>query len=38
MNSKVYNVFDLLGFPSLYDIVEDEADAIKKFEKEEAES
>jgi anti-sigma B factor antagonist len=38
MNSKVYNVFDLLGFPSLYDIVEDESDAIKKFEKEEAES
>lgn len=32
MNSKVYNVFDLLGFPSLYDILEDESDAIEKFE------
>lgn len=31
MNSKVYNVFDLLGFPSLYDILEDEDDAIEKF-------
>ncbi len=38
MNSKVYNVFDLLGFPSLYDILDDEADAIKKFENDEAES
>jgi anti-sigma B factor antagonist len=36
MNSKVYNVFDLLGFPSLYDILDDEADAIKKFENDEA--
>ena len=33
MNSKVYNVFDLLGFPTLYDILDDEKDAIKKFEK-----
>lgn len=32
MNSKVYNVFDLLGFPTLYDILEDEKDAIDKFE------
>ena len=31
MNSKVYNVFDLLGFPTLYDILEDEKDAIDKF-------
>lgn len=32
MNPKVYNVFDLLGFPTLYDIVQKEADAIAKFE------
>lgn len=31
MNDKVYNVFDLLGFPTLYDILEDEKDAIDKF-------
>jgi anti-sigma B factor antagonist len=31
MNEKVYNVFDLLGFPTLYDILEDEKDAVKKF-------
>ena len=31
MNDKVYNVFDLLGFPTLYDILEDEEDAIEKF-------
>lgn len=31
MNEKVYNVFDLLGFPTLYDILEDERDAIAKF-------
>lgn len=31
MNPKVYNVFDLLGFPSLYDILEKEEEAIKKF-------
>jgi anti-sigma B factor antagonist len=34
MNSKVYNVFDLLGFPTLYDILEDEEKAVKKFLKE----
>lgn len=34
MNAKVYNVFDLLGFPTLYDILEDEKDAINKFENE----
>lgn len=34
MNSKVYNVFDLLGFPTLYDILEDEQDAIEKFNNE----
>jgi anti-sigma B factor antagonist len=31
MNSKVYNVFDLLGFPTLYDILDDEEKAVKKF-------
>lgn len=31
MSPKVYNIFDLLGFPLLYDITNDEADAIKKF-------
>lgn len=37
MNPKVYNVFDLLGFPTLYDIVRQEEDAIKKFEQDESE-
>lgn len=32
MNDKVYNVFDLLGFPSLYDILKTEEEAVKKFE------
>jgi anti-sigma B factor antagonist len=31
MTPKVYNVFDLLGFPTLYDIMDTEQDAIKKF-------
>lgn len=31
MSPKVYNVFDLLGFPLLYDIAKDESEAIKKF-------
>ncbi len=31
MNSRVYNVFDLLGFPSLYDILEDEQEALERF-------
>ena len=31
MSPKVYNVFDLLGFPLLYDIMKDEEDAIRKF-------
>ncbi|MDX1672829.1 MAG: STAS domain-containing protein [Balneolaceae bacterium] len=35
LNSNVYNVFDLLGFPTLYDILEDEEKAIEKFEEEE---
>ena len=37
MNPKVYNVFDLLGFPTLYDIVQKEEDAIRKFETDEKE-
>ena len=31
MSSKVFRVFDLLGFPTLYDILENEDEAIKKF-------
>ncbi len=31
MNQKIYRVFDLLGFPSLYDIVNDEEKAVEKF-------
>lgn len=31
MSPKVYNVFDLLGFPLLYEIFKDEQEAIKKF-------
>jgi len=31
MNDRVYNVFDLLGFPTLYDIIEDEQEAIRRF-------
>lgn len=31
MNDKVFNVFDLLGFPALYDIFDDESEAIQKF-------
>jgi len=31
MNPKVYNVFDLLGFPALYDILDEESEAITKF-------
>lgn len=31
MNPKVFNIFDLLGFPMLYDIVKTEDEAIKKF-------
>lgn len=32
LQSKVYNVFDLLGFPMLFDIVETEEAAISKFQ------
>lgn len=31
LKPKVFHVFDLLGFPALYDIVETEAEAIEKF-------
>ncbi len=31
MNEKVYSVFDLLGFPLLFDIVKTENEAIGKF-------
>ncbi len=31
MNERVYNVFDLLGFPTLYDIHDDESEALKGF-------
>ncbi|MEX0770154.1 MAG: STAS domain-containing protein [Balneolaceae bacterium] len=31
MNERVYNVFDLLGFPTLYDIIEDENEALERF-------
>lgn len=31
MKPKVFTVFDLLGFPMLFDITESEADALSKF-------
>lgn len=31
MKPKVYNVFDLLGFPTLYDILDDEKEAVTNF-------
>ena len=31
MSDKVYNIFDLLGFPMLYEIFKNEDDAVKKF-------
>jgi len=31
MNEKVYNIFDLLGFPLLYEIFKTEDEALKKF-------
>lgn len=34
MNKRVYNVFDLLGFPTLYDILDDVNDAIEHFTQE----
>src|SRR5690554_6800424 len=32
MTERVYNVFDLLGFPTLYDILDDENEAIIDFQ------
>ncbi len=32
LKPRVYNVFDLLGFPVLFDIVDTEEDAVAKFE------
>lgn len=31
MNDKVFNIFDLLGFPLLYEIFKSEDEAVKKF-------
>ena len=31
MSEKVYNIFDLLGFPLLYEIYKTEEEAVKKF-------
>ncbi|HKK25476.1 MAG TPA: STAS domain-containing protein [Gracilimonas sp.] len=31
MNDRVYNVFDLLGFPTLYDILDNEQEALQSF-------
>ena len=31
MTDKVYNIFDLLGFPLLYEIFKSEDEAVKKF-------
>lgn len=31
MSPKVYNVFDLLGFPILYEIFKDESEAVVRF-------
>ncbi|RJP71857.1 MAG: anti-sigma factor antagonist [Ignavibacteriales bacterium] len=31
MSPKVYNIFDLLGFPLLYEFYQDEVEAIKNF-------
>ncbi|MEX0609444.1 MAG: STAS domain-containing protein [Balneolaceae bacterium] len=33
MNDRVYNVFDLLGFPTLYDILDEESEALESFSK-----
>ncbi|MFQ5706790.1 MAG: STAS domain-containing protein [bacterium] len=31
MKPKIFRVFDLLGFPTLYDILDEESQAIEKF-------
>lgn len=35
MSEKVYNIFDLLGFPLLYDIFKTEEEAVQKFKENE---
>ncbi len=32
LQASIFNIFDLLGFPLLFDIVEDEREAIRKFD------
>ncbi len=32
LQASVFNIFDLLGFPLLFDIVEEEQEAIRKFD------
>jgi anti-sigma B factor antagonist len=36
LQPKVFNVFDLLGFPMLFDIVESEDEAVQKFQSNQA--
>jgi len=36
MTPKIFRVFDLLGFPALYDIVDEEGKAVELFNKQEA--
>ncbi len=31
MSSKIYNIFDLLGFPLLYEFYKEEKEAVQKF-------
>ncbi len=31
MSDKIFRVFDLLGFPTLYDIFKDESEALRRF-------
>lgn len=38
LQPRVYNVFDLLGFPMLFDIVETEEEAVEKFREDSAAS
>ena len=37
MSDKVYNIFDLLGFPLLYEIYKTEDEAVKKFSEQSSE-
>ena len=32
MTPKIYRVFDLLGFPTLYEILDDEQEAVEKYQ------